>query len=273
MEALSFSAMQGLACMMNDICPIHGTHMLIMPGHDPFCPQCASDERDKRELGVIHQHMAKRAERATIGVLTHDSIFDDPDALNCTFNNYIAEPDTEAAANLYKARHLAGRYLNPEYRANTILTGNPGTGKTHLAMGMLHAVNDHIQPPVACLFISVNEMTRRVKDSFNNRQSWYTEEHVTRMVSKADLLVLDDLGSESSMRSMSNESSDWTQQFLFGLLNKRKGRTIITTNLNSHGLTKIYNPKLISRMYWGVEKNGGVIKFTDATADKRKDLF
>jgi len=59
---------------------------------------------------------------------------------------------------------------------------------------------------------------------------------------------------------------------LFGILNKRK-RTIITTNLNSDELSKIYNPKLLSRMYKGIEKGDSIIKFTEKTEDKRKVVF
>ncbi|WP_367368242.1 ATP-binding protein [Schleiferilactobacillus harbinensis] len=273
MEALSFDLLDKLQ-VLDEMCPKHPQQKMVqLPGQAPFCPICTASAIEQRTQGVITRHMEKRHERTTKDVLRLDSIFDDPDAASCTFANYVIQPNTEAAANRAKARQIAGKYLHNDYQANTILTGNPGTGKTHLAMAMLHAVNDNIKPEAACLFVSINELVRRVKDSFNNRGSWYTEENVTRLISTANLLVLDDLGSEASFKRDNTEASDWVQQLLFGLLNKRRGRTIITTNLTSKQLTKIYNPKLLSRMYWGVAKNDGVIKFTDATPDKREDLF
>jgi DNA replication protein DnaC len=57
------------------------------------------------------------------------------------------------------------------------------------------------------------------------------------------------------------------------VLNRRHGRTIITTNLNMAEMKKIYNKKLLSRMLRGVRAEGNVIQFTDATEDKRGDLF
>ena len=83
---------------------------------------------------------------------------------------------------------------------NTLFTGVPGVGKSHLAMAMLQAVNQHSKEMVSCLFISMNDMFRLIKASFGNRESKYTELNMTDLLSKVDLLVLDDLGSESSCK-------------------------------------------------------------------------
>ena len=95
---------------------------------------------------------------------------------------------------------------------------------------------------------------------------------MTSLMGRVSLLVLDDLGSEASFKRELTEASDWVQGVLFGILNKRN-RTIITTNLTTKELKAIYNPKLISRMNKGVAKNDGVIKFTNATPDKREVIF
>ena len=91
------------------------------------------------------------------------------------------------------------------------------------------------------------------------------------LLGKVSLLVLDDLGSEASFKRESREASEYVQQVLFGVLNKRS-RTIITTNLSSKELSEIYNPKLLSRMYKGVVKNNAIIKF-EKTEDKRMAIF
>ena len=91
------------------------------------------------------------------------------------------------------------------------------------------------------------------------------------LLGKVNLLVLDDLGSEASFKRDAREASEYVQQVLFGVLNKRN-RTIITTNLSSKELSEMYNPKLLSRMYKGVVANDGVIKF-EKTKDKRMAIF
>lgn len=136
---------------------------------------------------------------------------------------------------------------------------------------MLKGVNENIKPNASCLFISINEMMRKIKDSFEHRDSYYTESRMVDLLGKVSLLVLDDLGSEASFRRESREASEYVQQALFGVLNKRS-RTIITTNLSSKELSEIYNPKLLSRMYKGVVKNDAIIKF-EKTEDKRMAIF
>ena len=204
-------------------------------------------------------------------VLKKDSIIDDEDLWQASFDNYEVNSGTEAEANLKKARQIAGKYLNRDYQANTIITGNPGVGKSHLAISMLKGVNENIKPNASCLFVSVNELLRLIKDSFNHPDGYYTESRMVDLLGKVSLLVLDDLGSEASFKRETREASEYVQQILFGVLNKRN-RTIITTNLNSDELSRIYNPKLLSRMYKGVMKNDGIIKFKE-TQDKRMAIF
>lgn len=133
-------------------------------------------------------------------------------------------------------------------------------------MAMLQAVNQHSKEMVSCLFISMNDMFRLIKASFGNRESKYTELNMTDLLSKVDLLVLDDLGSESSFKRENREAGEYIQNVIFGVLNARQ-HTIITTNLNNEQLEEIYNPKITSRIYKGVD--GHIIKFTKKTQDKR----
>lgn len=175
--------------------------------------------------------------------------------------------ETEIA--LASARKFAYQYLNRENKFNTIFSGVPGVGKSHLAMSMLKAINENFSPYGSCLFISVNDLMRLIKDSFNNPESKYTETNMVHLLTKVDILVLDDLGSETSFKRDIREASEFIQQVLFGVLNARE-RTIITTNLNSDELRKIYNPKIISRIFKGVE--GHIVTFTEKTKDMREKI-
>lgn len=274
MQRMSFPLLKKVK-VLPETCPKHpDQHLLQLPGHEPFCPLDTREDMRQMAKDIELGYFAKRDRYQTSDVLARESIFDDDDIQGCTFDSYITQPGDETETNKQLARHMAGQYLNPEYQANTILAGVPGTGKTHLAMGMLHAVNEHIQPPTSCLFVSVNELCRRVKDSFKYDDAPMNEKSATSLLGGVGLLVLDDLGSESVFRSAGrNEASDWTQQLLYGILNKRKGRTIFTTNLSNSELSKTYNDKLMSRIDRGVKAAGSVIKFTDKTSDKRGELI
>lgn len=253
----------------DQVCPKHHVTLVRLPGKEPFCPQCTRERIKAREQQTALDAEAFWRKRKTTDMLKRDSIFDDPDLRGATFGSF--QPvGQEAEANWNLARKLAYAYLDPATKFNTLFTGSPGRGKSHLALSMLTAVNENAETPMSCLFVSVNELMRRIRDSFNYPDSKYTEEAMVNLLGRADLLVLDDVGSESSFKRDSREASEFTQNVLFGILNRRN-RTIITTNLNSQEMSAIYNPKLLSRMYKGI--NGHIIKFTDATPDRRSVEF
>ena len=250
------------------MCDEHNTHLVMLKGKEPFCLQCTKNQIDQEERTRVNKQFEKHHRRKTIEVLRKDSIIGDETLWNATFKNYLTE-NTETEVALKIARDSAGEYLKTDTPFNTILNGVPGVGKSHLAMAMLKGVNDYSEPFRSCLFISVADLFRLIRDSISNKQSRYTEDNMVRLLSDVDLLVLDDLGSESSLQRKTNESSEYTQRILFSILNSRN-RTIITTNLNSDELREIYNPKIISRIFKGVE--GHIIKFTQATDDKRAKI-
>lgn len=255
--------------MTNQKCPKHGVFMIHLPGKKPFCPKCQREKIARREQQTVIEAENFWHKRKTSDVLLRDSIFDDPNLKKATFDNFEATSQ-EAEDNKNMARTIAGQYLKTDTQFNTLFTGLPGRGKSHLALAMLKAVNEFGARPMSCLFVSVNELMRLIKDSFNYPDSKYTEANMVNLLGSVDLLVIDDLGSESSFKRESREASEFTQNVLFGVLNHRN-RTIITTNLNSKELTAIYNPKLISRMYRGIK--GHIIKFTDKTPDQRSVEF
>lgn len=268
MEPIHFTQLDNLK-ESQEVCEIHKVNKVQLGNMTAFCLACQREKLDAENRQMEREAGEREHKRRTVETLKRDSLVLDSTIINATFDNYVTDNDETTNAKL-RARQIAADYLRTDKQFNTILAGNPGVGKSHLAMSMLKAVNETSNPYRSCLFISVNELMRLIKDSFNNPQSRYTEANMARLIGAADLLVLDDLGSESSFRTESRESSEYTQQFLFGLLDRR-ARTIITTNLTSAEIERIYNPKLVSRLYKGAD--GHVIKFTDKTKDQRKIVF
>ena len=271
-RGISFPELQRLKTS-DQVCPRHGVNMVYMQGHQPFCMVCTKEKIEQQNHKIIDHANDYWHKRRTSDVLAMDSIFDDPTLMDANFDNFHPN-SSESANNLKLARKIAGEYLNPKTTYNTILTGLPGRGKSHLALSIAKAVNDHADKSMACLFVSVNELFRLIKGSFDHPDSRYNEQNMVQLLSDADLLVLDDLGSEATFQSHQSknrkEASDYVQNVLFGIVNNRQ-RTIITTNLGSADLASVYNPKIISRIYRGI--NGHVISFTAATPDKREVSF
>ena len=104
-----------------------------------------------------------------------------------------------------------------------LFLGNPGVGKTHLAVAILKQLM--IQKGVECLFCSYQELLQRIRDSYNP-VSLSTESEVLRPVLDAEVVVIDDLGA--------NRVSDWVEDTVTYILNYRyneKKATILTSNL------------------------------------------
>lgn len=255
---------------VDETCSKHGVQLIQIGDYDPFCPVCAKEmiqeTTDNRKKNAL-----ERSEKRNGYNWLHDkSIFADDTLKQATFNSYEVD-EAEETKNKKLAIQLADKYINDEI-FNTIMTGTPGAGKSHLAMAMLHKVNEESKPYKKCLFVSVDEIMRRIKNSFNKPESIYTEDYVTQLCGEPDLLVLDDLGAETGNMGSQKQATDFTSRTLYAIINGRLNKnTIITTNLNNKQLTNMYDRKLLSRMYKGVKANGSLIQFKE-TADKRLDL-
>jgi DNA replication protein DnaC len=117
----------------------------------------------------------------------------------------------------------------------------------------MNDANNNADSPISCLFISVPLLSdlalARVRGKDDRKIDCMN--HIEKSFRKADLLVLDDLGSESNMQtSYVKEANQTSQKILFELADSRKGKvTLITTNYASKDLQEMYNGKIISRLF------------------------
>ena len=161
--------------------------------------------------------------------------------LHCELSNF----DTGISSHR-EAHRKVTRFIEqcPVADRGLLLLGDHGVGKTHLAVALL---KDVIRLKGARgLFYETRDLLKLVRDTYSG-QSDVTELEVLRPVLEADLLVLDDVGSE--------KKSEWVEETLGLVINTRYSEsrlTVITTNLQD--LTDDTNPNSI--MY----KLGGRIR-------------
>ncbi|EDP68442.1 DNA replication protein, putative [Carnobacterium sp. AT7] len=271
MDGLNFDLLKKLK-ESNVVCEIHNQPMIqINDSSKPFCVTCTHERMEQENEQTIKERTDSHMKRSTYGWLGNLSLLADETIKNATFATY-EEDEPETAINKKRARLIAKDYLDGKV-FNTLMSGNPGTGKSHLSMAILQAVNDNSTPYRKCLFVSVDELMRRIKDSFSNRGADYTEKSLVERLGKADLLVLDDLGAETGAISSDKTATDFTVRTLYAVINARMNKpTIITTNLTSTELNRMYDQKLLSRMYRGAKAADSIITFKKIK-DKRSEII
>jgi DNA replication protein DnaC len=167
-----------------------------------YCELCreAEDANDEQ----------RRAEARWARVMVPTSYAD------CTFASFDPVPDTATALGIcsqWAKEYRAGTPL----RQGLLLRGNPGAGKTHLAVAILRELVWSDRPRSA-LFINVPEWLDRLRASYGDAEP-------PPNPSGYDIVVLDDLGAEAW--------SNWARDRIYSLVNHREQEsllTIVTTN-------------------------------------------
>ena len=109
-----------------------------------------------------------------------------------------------------------------EAKNGLLITGSVGSGKTHVAVGIIKALIEHYG--VNCLFVDYRELLKEIQDSYNPTVN-STELGILKPIFEAEVLVLDELGAV--------KPTAWVWDTVGLILNTRynqKKPTIITTN-------------------------------------------
>ncbi len=122
--------------------------------------------------------------------------------------------------------HLAASKFAHEYDPRDgmglLIIGKIGTGKTHLAVGIIKELI--LNKGIACLFCDYRELLKEIQNSYNTTVQT-TELDVLRPVFETEVLVLDELGAV--------KPTEWVWDTVSLILNTRYNNnrtTIITTN-------------------------------------------
>jgi DNA replication protein DnaC len=208
------------------------------------CPLCGGLGYVREDLPVGHPDFGKlfpcrckmaeierrQAERLRIlSNLVHLS--------HMTFDTFVPEGyglSPDRADNLRGAFETASHYAgNPQ--GWLILLGGYGCGKTHLAAAIANRAVERNQP---VLFVTVPDLLDHLRAAFSPTSSVRYDQRFDE-VREASLLILDDLGTQSS--------TPWAQEKLFQILNHRYNAHLPTVITSNQSLEEI-DLRLRSRM-------------------------
>jgi DNA replication protein DnaC len=138
---------------------------------------------------------------------------------HCTLDNLLVYNESLQKA-VAEGRRLAEAF--PVANVGLFFEGQPGVGKTHLAVAVLKAIIE--RTGARGLFYDTRDLLRVIRSTYDPSIRT-TELEVLRPVMTADLLVLDDLGAE--------KTSEWVEETMNLIVNTRYSErrlTIFTSN-------------------------------------------
>ena len=214
--------------------------------HWTECPKCMIEIRDaeaKKQIERDKQLELERKQRrwaAKIGSAAIPERFK-----NRTLDTYIAKTSGQKKALAFAKEYAKNFDQVIKSGQSAIFVGKPGTGKTHLAIGI--ALNI-MQQQRSALFVTVQRLIRRVKDSWRTKEE--TESEVIQAFASPDLLILDEVGVQFG--------SEFEKQVLFDVLNERYENlkpSILLSNIPSEELSDYLGERVTDRL----RENGGAL--------------
>lgn len=222
-------------------CQTHGDYesVLLNLGEPRWtgCPECSKS--------AIAEHEAKRAsdQPEELRRLQAQAMLEAagvPRRLqNATLKSYLSETDSQQAAHKLVceyAKHLGEKLESGD---GLIMMGNMGTGKTHLAVGLIRvATRTH---NVKARYVTAPALFSRVRASYSGNGE--TEADILAEFADTPLLVLDEIGV--------GKGSDNELNLIYALLGRRYDEcrpTVIITNLMSEDLKAWLGERVVDRL-------------------------
>lgn len=212
------------------------------------CPICSAEAaaREKAEREAKEREDRRQVWTRKIGEAGIPERFQ-----NRNLQSFVAETGQQARA-LAFAQDYADRFDQALATGRSALfIGRPGTGKTHLAVGIGLRIMHRDSRTV--LFTTTMRAIRRVKDTWS-RESGESETQAIAALVFPDLLILDEVGVQFG--------SDTERLILFDVLNERYEKRRPTLLLSNFDLAEV-RVYLGERVYDRLREDGGEVVVFD----------
>ena len=197
---------------------------------------------DGRECSCFRQYLIERAYgRSLLNEISSEERFDtfEPDYYSKTEKDRHGVTPYENMRLIYNTCLRFAERFGGEYR-NLLLMGKTGLGKTFLCNSIARKVLDE---GFTVIYISAGRLFKTLQDEQFNRNDEEEQESFYDDVLTADLLIIDDLGTEFSTTLVNSQ--------FFNIINERmtnRRPTVISTNLTPERIKEQYSDRVLSRM-------------------------
>lgn len=201
------------------------------------CAKCVEEheaEERKRQAEMAAENQ-RRAWEQKIGRAGIPERFRDRELAG-----YVAKTEGQQRALKFAQAYAEGFDAVAKTGRSVLFIGKPGTGKTHLAIGIaLHVMREHKRN---ALFVTVMRAIRSIKETWR-KDSEMSEADAIEDLVFPDLLILDEVGIQFG--------SEAEKLLLFDVLNERYERrkpTLMLSNLTAQEVAAYLGERVMDRL-------------------------
>ena len=209
------------------------------------CPECGRDIREKSEaIELANKAIELRtAMERKLGAALIPKRF-----AGKTLDGYVATTAEQRKA-LNTCRRYAAEFSQiSESGRCLLLLGKPGTGKTHLSVGIANEIM--AKSSATAVYRTIGSVLQAIRATYD-RTNEQSESQILSSLVSPSLLILDEIGVSKE------KPSDFELTTLFAIINgryEREAPTVIISNLEANDLGRAMGDRCVDRL-----REGGLI--------------
>lgn len=241
-------------------CQIHGPYTIepVQIFGNTFWPKCPVCIEQENQRIAENEKLRQEQDAAARWSAKLGKAGIPPRFTNRSLETFIPETEGQRQALNFALQYAFELVDGSAQGRGALFVGQAGTGKTHLAVGIGLKL---LEARFSVHFTTVFRMIRRIKDTWLRRAE-ETESGVVELMTKPDLLILDEVGTQYG--------SETEKIMLFDVLNERyeeRKSTILLSNLTIDRIQDYLGDRILDRMR---EDGGEIIPFSWQSYRKQK---